>query len=207
MSSIKTLTNGLLRENPLLVLLLGLCPALGTTTTATTALFMGIATAGVLIVATLLCSLVKRLMPSSVRIPIYLIIISMLVSIVQLVMQLYFPTINEQLGIFVPLIAVNSLILLRIEQFSTRNSIGLALLDGIGMGIGFILALLLIGCIRELLGMGSLFNYPVLHDTYSVLIFALTPGAFLVIGYLAAMTRILNGVSSIKRDVIVNEKK
>ncbi len=178
-------TKGILRENPVFVLLLGCCPTLGVTSSAVNGLGMGTATAFVLVMSNLAIALVKNVIPDKVRIPAFIVIIAAFVTVVQLLMAAYTPALNEQLGIFIPLIVVNCIVLGRAEAFASRNTPLASILDGLGMGVGFTLALVLLGTIRELLGNLSFFGYK-LAEGDGILVFILAPGAFITLGFLIA---------------------
>ena len=186
-NGLKTLTNGILKENPTFGLVLGMCPTLATTTSAINGMSMGLATMFVLICSNVVISLLKNVIPDKVRIPAFIVVIATFVTIVQLVMQAYVPAIYATLGLFIPLIVVNCIVLGRAEAFAAKNSVGLSALDGIGMGLGFTLSLTLIGAVRELLGTGHIFNLPIINEHYGMLIFVLAPGAFIVLVYLMAL--------------------
>ena len=183
-NALKTLTNGILKENPTFVLVLGMCPTLATTTSAINGMSMGLATMFVLICSNVVISLLKNLIPDKVRIPAFIVVIATFVTLVQLLMQAYLPAIYDVLGLFIPLIVVNCIVLGRAEAFAAKNSVGLSALDGIGMGLGFTLALTLLGAVRELLGTGSCFGFTVFPDNYGALVFVLAPGAFIALAYL-----------------------
>ena len=187
MNKLKIVLNGLIKENPTFVLLLGMCPTLGTTTSATNGMGMGLATAFVLICSNVVISLVKNLIPDKVRIPAFIVIIATFVSIIEMCMKAYVPDLYESLGLFIPLIVVNCIVLGRAESFAARNNPFDSLLDGLGMGLGFTLALTLLGAIRELLGTGKIFNLTCFPDHYGSLVFVLAPGGFLVLGFLIAL--------------------
>ncbi len=188
MSNLKFLTNGLLKENPSFVLVLGTCPALAVTTSAINGAGMGAATMFVLICSNILISLLKNLIPDKVRIVAFIVVIASFVTIVDLSMKAFVPDLYKSLGIFIPLIVVNCIILGRAEAFAQKNATFPALLDGIGMGIGFTLALTIMGSIRELLGSGSIFDIKLVSETTkTMLLFILPPGAFLTYGYLIAI--------------------
>ena len=188
MSNWKTFTKGLIKENPILVLLLGCCPTLATTTSAINGMSMGLATTFVLIMSNLVISLLKNFIPDKVRIPCFIVVIASFVTVVQLVMQAYVPDIYETLGLFIPLIVVNCIVLGRAEAFASKNPVWPSILDGAGMGLGFTFALTVLGSIREILGSGSIFNYRFLaDDAQTILIFVLAPGAFIALGYLIAV--------------------
>lgn len=187
--ALNTVLNGILRENPVFALVLGMCPTLATTTSAINGMSMGLATTFVLICSNVVISLLKNLIPDKVRIPAFIVVIATFVTMVQLLMQAYLPAIYEVLGLFIPLIVVNCIVLGRAEAFAAKNTVGLSALDGLGMGLGFTLALTLIGAVRELLGTGSLFGLNLYSETYGMLIFVLAPGAFIVLGYLMALVQ------------------
>ncbi|HIU55295.1 MAG TPA: electron transport complex subunit E [Candidatus Gallibacteroides avistercoris] len=187
MNKLKIVLNGLIKENPTFVLLLGMCPTLGTTTSAINGMGMGLATTFVLICSNVVISLVKNLIPDKVRIPAFIVIIATFVSIIEMCMQAYVPDLYESLGLFIPLIVVNCIVLGRAESFAAKNNPFDSLLDGLGMGLGFTLALTLLGAIRELLGTGKIFNLTCFPDYYGSLVFVLAPGGFLVLGFLIAL--------------------
>lgn len=186
-NAFKTLVNGILKENPIFVLVLGMCPTLATTTSAINGMAMGLATTFVLICSNMVISLLKNLIPNKVRIPAFIVVIATFVTVVQLVMQAYLPGIYEVLGLFIPLIVVNCIVLGRAEAFAAKNNIGLSALDGLGMGLGFTLALTLLGAVRELLGTGGVFGLPIFGEQYAMLIFVLAPGAFICLAYLMVL--------------------
>ncbi|MDR2683112.1 MAG: electron transport complex subunit E [Dysgonamonadaceae bacterium] len=186
MKSGKVLLNGILTENPTFVLLLGMCPTLGTTASALNGLSMGLATAFVLVCSNMAISLFKNVIPDQVRIPAYIVLIATFVTIIQLAMEAYVPALYESLGLFIPLIVVNCIVLGRAEAFASKNNVFLSLLDGLGMGLGFTLALTALGIIRELLGTGKLFGAAVYPESFGSLLFVLAPGGFIVLGYLIA---------------------
>ncbi len=191
MNKMKTLTNGIIRENPVFALLLGMCPTLGTTTSAFNGLGMGLSTAFVLILSNVVIASIKDLIPDKVRIPAFIVVIASFVTVLELIMEAYLPGLYSSLGLFIPLIVVNCLILGRAEAFASKNRIGVSLLDGIGMGLGFALALTLLGAVREILGSGALFGINFIGDNDGILLFVLAPGAFIALGYLIA---IVNGL-------------
>lgn len=187
MSNLKVLLNGLLKENPTFVLLLGMCPTLGTTSSAMNGLSMGLATTFVLICSNFVISAVKKLIPDLVRIPAYIVIIATFVTVVQLCMEAYTPALYSSLGLYIPLIVVNCIVLGRAESFAAKNGVIASAFDGIGIGLGFTWALTLLGACRELLGSGKLFGITLMPEEYGSLIFILAPGAFIVLGYLIAI--------------------
>ena len=180
------LLKGIVRENPTFVLVRGMCPTLGTTTSAINGAGMGIATMFVLILSNIVISLVKNLIPDKVRIPAFIVIIASFVTIIQLLMQAYVPSLYETLGVFIPLIVVNCIILGRAEAFASKHNAFDSALDGLGIGLGFTLSLTLIGAVREMLGSGSVFGYKFISGD-GMIAFVLAPGAFLVLGYLMAL--------------------
>ncbi len=186
MSNLSNLTRGLFKENPTFVLLLGMCPTLGVTTSAINGMGMGLATAFVLVMSNLVISLVANSIPDKIRIPSFIVIIAAFVTIVDMCMAAYLPSLHESMGLFIPLIVVNCIVLGRAEAFASKNGAVASMLDGLGMGLGFTMSLTILGCIRELLGSGKIFNLPVFNENYGMLVFVLAPGAFLALGYLIA---------------------
>lgn len=187
MSKLGIIINGIVKENPTFVLMLGMCPTLATTTSAMNGMMMGLATMAVLIFSNIIISLIKKLTPDMVHIPVYIVVIATLVTIVQFTLAAYAPDINKSLGLFIPLIVVNCIILGRAESFASKNNPLDSALDGIGIGLGFTIGLTLLGICRELLGNGSIFGYDLIPSDYSMLIFILPPGAFLTLGYIIAI--------------------
>lgn len=188
MNKLKYLFNGLIKENPTFVLFLGMCPTLATTTSAINGLSMGVATMAVLICTNFVISLIKNLTPDMVRIPVFIVVIATFVTILQMLMSAYAPdSINKALGIYIPLIVVNCIILGRAESFACKHTPVESIFDGAGIGLGFTCSLTLLGCVRELIGAGSVFGLHLLPETSNVLMFILPPGAFLTLGYLAAI--------------------
>lgn len=184
MSIIKEFTKGIYKENPVFRLVLGMCPTLAVSTSVENGLGMGVAATAVLVSSNLFISLIRNLVPKKIRIPIYIVVIATFVTIVEMLMQAYYPALHKSLGIFVPLIVVNCIILGRAEAFASRNNVILSILDGVGMGIGFTLSLILISSIREFAGNGTIYGFPVLPSSYQpVLVMILPPGAFLTLGY------------------------
>lgn len=192
----KIFWNGIIPGNPVFVLLLGMCATLGTTSSAMNGLMMGIATAAVLVCSNVVVSLMKNLIPDKVRIPAYIVIIATFVSILQLAISAWMPALNASLGIFIPLIVVNCILLGRAEAFAGKNGLLASLLDGLGCGIGFIFALTLLGGMREFLGVGSLFGGRIYPEDRGMLLFVLAPGAFIALGYLIA---IVNKIRTFKK--------
>ena len=183
----KIILNGLVTENPTFVLILGMCPTLATTSSAINGLSMGLATLFVLVGSNMAIALLKNIIPDQVRIPAYVVVIATFVSVVEMTMQAYTPALYESLGIFIPLIVVNCIVLGRAEAFAAKNSVFDSMLDGIGIGLGFTFALTLLGAVRELLGTGKAFNATIFPENYGMLIFVLAPGAFIALGYLIAI--------------------
>ena len=187
MKYLKVLLNGIVKENPTFVLLLGMCPTLGTTSSAINGMSMGLATTAVLVFSNLIISCLKNLIPDSVRIPSFIVVIASLVTILQMVLQAYVPSVYEALGLFIPLIVVNCIILGRAEAYAAKNGPISSIFDGLGMGLGFTIALTLLGACREVLGTGKIFSMTVFPENYGALLFVLAPGAFIVLGYLIAI--------------------
>ena len=187
MNNLKVLVNGIIKENPTFVLLLGMCPTLGTTSSAINGMSMGLATMCVLILSNFIIALIKKLIPDAVRLPAYLVVIASLVTAPQMLIQAYAPDIDKSLGLFIPLIVVNCIILGRAESFAAKNGPVASIFDGIGIGLGFTLGLTSLGAVRELLGTGSIFGVTLWGETYGMLMFVLAPGAFLVLGYLIVL--------------------
>ena len=179
--------NGIIKENPTFVLMLGMCPTLATTTSATNGLMMGLATMAVLIFSNIITSAIKNLTPDMVHIPVYIVVIATLVTIVQLVIKAYAPEVDKSLGLFIPLIVVNCIILGRAESFAGKNSPIDSAMDGIGIGLGFTIGLTTLGIFRELLGNGTVFDLRLIPEDFGMLIFILPPGAFLTLGYIIAV--------------------
>ena len=187
MNYFKTIINGLIKENPTFVLMLGMCPTLGTTTSALNGMSMGLATTFVLICSNVVISLLKNLIPDKIRIPAFIVVIATFVTIIQMAMEAYLPALYDSLGLFIPLIVVNCIVLGRAEAFAAKNNPFASFCDGLGIGLGFTFGLTLLGIVRELIGTGALFSLRVFPEEYSVLIFVLAPGAFITLGYLIAI--------------------
>lgn len=183
----KIIYNGIVPGNPVFVLLLGMCATLGTTSTALNGLMMGLATAAVLICSNGVVSAIKDFVPDKVRIPAYIVVIASFVTVLQLLINAYMPGLNATLGIFIPLIVVNCILLGRAEAFAGKHGVVESLCDGLGCGVGFTQALTLLGSVRELLGTGSLFGISIYPEDYGMLLFVLAPGAFIALGYLIAI--------------------
>ena len=181
------LYNGIIPGNPVFVLLLGMCATLGTTSSAHSGMMMGIATAAVLICSNVVISMAKSVVPDKVRIPAFIVIIASFVTMLQLAVNAWLPSLNASLGIFIPLIVVNCVLLGRAEAFASKNGIFASFLDGFGTGLGFTIALILLGGVREILGTGKIFGAEIFPEDYGMLLFILAPGAFIALGYLIAI--------------------
>ncbi len=190
--NLKNLTNGLIKENPIFVQLLGMCPTLAVTTSAENGMGMGLATTAVLVLANIVISLIRKMVPAKIRIPIFIVVIASFVTIIGMLMEAYVGALYDSLGLFIPLIVVNCLILARAEAFAFKNGVVASAFDGIGMGLGFTLALTILGSVRELFGNGSIFNITLLGGAYKpALIMILPPGAFLTLGLLLALYNVV----------------
>jgi len=187
MKYLKIIKKGIINENPIFVLLLGMCPTLATTTSAINGMSMGLATAFVLICSNTVISAIKNVVPDQVRIPSYIVVFASFASVLQMSMQAFLPDLYESLGIFIPLIVVNCILLARAESFASKNSVLASSFDGIGIGLGFTVALTILGICRELLGTGKIFGLTLFPENYGALFFVLAPGAFIVLGYLIAL--------------------
>ena len=182
------LTKGFLKENPIFVMLLGMWPTIGTTTSATNGLGMGLATLFVLVLSNVVISSIKNIIPDKVRIPAYIVVIATFVTIVDMTMHAYVPSLYEALGIFIPLIVVNCIVLGRAEAFASKNNVFDSFLDGLGMGVGFTLALTILGSVREILGAGKIFGLNLhLYHSDGMLVFVLAPGGFLSLAYIISI--------------------
>jgi electron transport complex protein RnfE len=186
-NNLKVLINGVIKENPIFVLLLGMCPTLATTSSAINGMSMGLATMFVLICSNMVISMLKNVIPDMVRIPAYIVVIATFVTIIEMAMNAYVPALADSLGIFIPLIVVNCIVLGRAESFASKNGVFASIFDGAGMGLGFTLSLSVLGGIRELLGTGKIFSINIYPEQYGSLLFVLAPGAFIVLGYLIAI--------------------
>jgi electron transport complex protein RnfE len=186
MNQWKNFSKGFFKENPVFFMLLGMCPTLGVTSSAINGLGMGLATTFVLVMSNIVVALVKDLIPEKVRIPSFIVIIASFVTIVEMIMQAYLPALFEALGLFIPLIVVNCIVLGRAEAFASKYNVGFSLIDGLGMGLGFSLALSILGSVRELLGSGKIFGLTLFSGNYGMLLFVLAPGAFIALGYIIA---------------------
>jgi electron transport complex protein RnfE len=187
MNKLQIILSGIIKNNPTFVLVLGMCPTLGTTTSAINGMGMGVATMAVLIMSNLVISLIKNFIPDKVRIPAFIVVIASFVTIIQMLMQAYVPSLYASLGVFIPLIVVNCIILGRAEAFASKNGAIDSMLDGVGIGLGFTLSLTVIGAVREVLGSGAIFGYSLGISDYMPLVFVLAPGAFLVLGYVMVL--------------------
>lgn len=187
MKASTVLIDGIIKRNPTFVLVLGMCPTLGTTSSALTGMSMGLATMAVLTCSNAAVSALKNMVPQMVRIPAFIVVIASFVTILQMVMQAWLPAIYATLGIFIPLIVVNCILLGRAEAFASKRSVWLSICDGIGTGAGFTIALTLIGLVREVLGTGGMFGFQIFNESAGALIFVLAPGAFIVLGLLMAL--------------------
>ncbi|KGN71249.1 RnfABCDGE type electron transport complex subunit E [Porphyromonas sp. COT-239 OH1446] len=196
MKPLDIIKNGIITENPIFVLLLGMCPTLATTSSAENGLAMGLATTFVLICSNSVISLIKNLIPDMVRIPGYIVVIAGFVTVVQMLMQAYLPDLYKSLGLFIPLIVVNCIVLGRAEAVAAKNNLVHSALDGIGIGLGFTFSLTLLGMVRELLGTGKFFGISLFAEGYGALLFVLAPGAFIVLGYLIALVNTISGKKS-----------
>ena len=192
MNYINIIKNGIIKENPTFVLMLGMCPTLATTTSATNGMAMGLATMAVLICTNVVISCLKKLTPDKVRIPVFIVVIAAFVTILQMAIKAYLPDIDAALGLFIPLIVVNCIILGRAEAFAAKQSPLASLFDGIGIGLGFTLGLTLLGIFREILGSGSVFGLTLMPETYNILLFVVPPGAFITLGFLIAIVNKIN---------------
>ena len=202
---LERITNGIFKENPTFIIMLGMCPTLATTTSAMNGLGMGLSTLAVLMFSNLVISALRKVIPERMRLPGEIVIVASLVTIVQLLIQAYVPSIYEALGIYIPLIVVNCIILGRAESYALFNGPLLSFCDGLGMGLGFTFALVIIGAVRELIGSGSIFNFQIIPEAYHISIFVLAPGAFLVLAMLTAIQNKLRLPSATNGDAVKNE--
>lgn len=186
MSKLQLITKGIIKENPTFSLVLGMCPTLGVTSSAINGMGMGVATMAVLIMSNMAIAMIKNIVPDKVRIPAFIVVIASFVTIIEMLMQAYVPSLYASLGVFIPLIVVNCIILGRAEAFASKNGVIDSALDGLGIGLGFTLSLTTIGAVREVLGAGSIFGYTFASDVMPLL-FILAPGGFFVLGYLMVM--------------------
>ena len=201
---VERLYNGIIKENPTLILLLGMCPTLAVSVRATNGIGMGLSTTAVLILSNLVISLLRKVIPDDVRLPAYIVIVASLVTVTELLIEAYLPSVYEALGIYIPLIVVNCIILGRAEAYANKNTPGLAVMDGIGMGLGFTIALTIAGLIREFLGNGSAFGIQVLPASVEPIgIFVQPPGAFLVIAFIIAVMNAI-GIKTRQKELVEN---
>ena len=181
------LYNGLIKENPTFVLMLGMCPTLAVTTSAINGVGMGLSTTVVLVLSNMLISMLRKIIPDSVRMPAFIVVVASFVTIVQFLLEGFVPSLYDSLGLYIPLIVVNCIILGRAEAFASKNGVVPSFFDGVGMGLGFTIALTVLGAVREILGTGKIFGLEVWPEDYGMLMFVLAPGAFIVLGYLIAI--------------------
>ena len=187
MNQWKNFSKGFFKDNPVFVMLLGMCPTLGVTTSAVNGLGMGLATTFVLVMSNIVVALIKDFIPDKVRIPSFIVVIASFVTIVEMVMQAYLPALFEALGLFIPLIVLNCLVLGRAEAFASKHKLISSIIDGLGMGLGFSMALTMLGAVRELFGSGQIFGWTLYSEDYGMRVFVLAPGAFIALGYLTAL--------------------
>ena len=181
------LYNGLVKENPTFVMMLGMCPTLAVTTSAVNGIGMGLSTTVVLVLSNMLISMLRKIIPDSVRMPAFIVVVASFVTIVQFLLEGFVPSLYSALGLYIPLIVVNCIVLGRAEAFAAKNNPMASFFDGLGMGLGFTIALTLLGAVREFLGTGKIFNLTILPEEYGMLVFVLAPGAFIALGYLIAL--------------------
>lgn len=193
MSNLKIFTNGIVKENPLLVLSIGLCSSLAVTTSVFNGLGMGAAMTFVLLMSEIIISLCRKIIPSAIRLPCFIIVIAAFTTIVQLMLAAFLPSLSDSLGVFLPLIVVNCIIMGRVESFASKNSVGKVILDSFGMGIGYTWVLVAISIIRELLGAGSFFGMEIIPEAYRLSVFTSAPGGFIVFGLMIAITEGVSG--------------
>ena len=196
MNKLKFILESAIKNNPIFVLLLGMCPTLGTTSSAINGMSMGLATMGVLICSNVAISMLRNVVPDKVRIPAFIVVIASFVTVLQMVLQAYLPALYETLGIFIPLIVVNCILLGRAEAYASKNGVVDSFCDGAGVGLGFTVSLTILGSVRELLGTGRIFDIPVYNEEYGSLVFILAPGAFIVLGLLVA---VVNKLKTVKK--------
>ena len=194
----KTFKNGIFNENPTFRLVLGMCPTLAVTTSVSNGIGMGFSTTAVLVCSNIVISLIRKMVPEKIRIPAFIVVIATFVTMVDLFMKAFLPSLSESLGLYIPLIVVNCIIFARAESFASKNTPGLAAADGLGMGLGFTLALILLSAVRELIGAGSILGFPVLGTAYQpALLFVLAPGGFLTLGILLG---IVNKIGELRQN-------
>jgi len=195
MSAMKEFTKGFIKENPVFILVLGMCPTLAVTSSVQDALGMGISSTFVLLCSNIIVSLIKGIVPTKIRIPMFIVVIATFVTIVDMAMAAFMPPLHKSLGLFIPLIVVNCIILGRAEAFASKNNIFMSIMDALGMGLGFTFALVVLGTIRELLGAGKILGFPILPQAYQdspMLVAILAPGAFITLGFILAVINLLN---------------
>lgn len=191
MNPVRIIKNGIIDENPTFVQVIGMCPTLAVTSSATNGVGMGLSTTAVLICSNFVISLIRKIIPDSVRIPCYIVVIASFVTIVQMLLKGFVPALNDSLGVYIPLIVVNCLILARAEAYAGKNNPIASLFDGIGMGLGFTLGLTVLGAVREILGNGSIFGIAVLPETCKTLLMILPPGAFITLAFLMVLVNLI----------------
>lgn len=196
--------NGIITENPILILMIGMCPTLAVTTSVSNAIGMGLSTTAVLVASNALISLVRKITPDRVRIPIYIVIVASFVTLIEFLIKAYFPSLYEALGIYIPLIVVNCIIFGRAEAFAGKNNVINSIGDGIGMGLGFTLGIIIISAIREFIGAGAIYGFTVIPENYRTALFVLPPGAFLVLSFLTAIQNKLRLPSATNKKVGCN---
>lgn len=194
MNPVKIIKNGIIDENPTFVQVIGMCPTLAVTSSATNGVGMGLSTTAVLICSNFVISLIRKIIPDSVRIPCYIVVIASFVTIVQMLLKGFVPALNDSLGVYIPLIVVNCLILARAEAYAGKNNPIASLFDGIGMGLGFTLGLTVLGAVREILGNGSIFGIAVLPETCKTLLMILPPGAFITLAFLMVLVNLIRNI-------------
>lgn len=195
MNAMKEFTKGFIKENPVFILVLGMCPTLAVTSSVKDALGMGLSATFVLLCSNIIVSLIKGIVPTKIRIPMFIVVIATFVTIVDMAMAAFMPPLHKSLGLFIPLIVVNCIILGRAEAFASKNNVFMSIMDALGMGLGFTFALVVLGAIRELLGAGKLLGFPILPQAYQdspMLVAILAPGAFITLGFILAVINLLN---------------
>ncbi len=195
MTAMKEFTKGFIKENPVFILVLGMCPTLAVTSSVKDALGMGLSATFVLLCSNIIVSLIKGIVPTKIRIPMFIVVIATFVTIVDMAMAAFMPPLHKSLGLFIPLIVVNCIILGRAEAFASKNNVFMSMIDALGMGLGFTFALVVLGTIRELLGAGKILGFPILPQAYQdnpMLVAILAPGAFITLGFILAVINLLN---------------
>jgi len=194
MSAMKEFTKGFIKENPVFILVLGMCPTLAVTSSVKNALGMGLSATFVLLCSNIIVSLIKGIVPEKIRIPMFIVVIATFVTIIDMVMAAYMAPLHKSLGLFIPLIVVNCIILGRAEAFASKNNVFMSMMDGLGMGLGFTFALVILGTIRELIGSGKIYDFPILPQAYQdnpMLVAVLAPGAFITLGFILAIINLI----------------